>query len=83
MDTLKGLLGNETQKEEPSMWDEINNQCSLTIQQVLTYYSFITINIYLVPYLYKFLFYYCTREPLDSVFHLELVYFYHFWYVRG
>ena len=32
MDTLKGLIGQE--QKEPSMWDELNNQCSLTIQQV-------------------------------------------------
>lgn len=32
MDTLKGLISSE--EKEPSMWDEINNQCALTIQQV-------------------------------------------------
>ncbi|EAL61958.1 hypothetical protein ACTFIW_009013 [Dictyostelium discoideum] len=33
MDSIKSLLGDKEPEKEPSMWDDLNNQCSLTFTQ--------------------------------------------------
>eukprot|EP01132_Coremiostelium_polycephalum_P010124 gene10124-12417_t len=35
MDSIKSLLGNDQPKEDQTVWDDINNQCSLTFTQRL------------------------------------------------
>ncbi|EGC38887.1 hypothetical protein DICPUDRAFT_93731 [Dictyostelium purpureum] len=33
MDSIKSLLGDKQPEKEPSVWDDLNNQCSLTFTQ--------------------------------------------------
>lgn len=42
MDSVKSLLGGKDE-EEQSLWGEMNNYCSLTIQQVHNFVGFVVL----------------------------------------